>query len=111
MALVTTLGLVVYLFMRNVDDVDMSAKRIRNSLRFDEERMVMVDDDPTSMDMMTDEDMMCMFKKIANPITRMIRWEDDFTQKHPDNKLPVLDVKMFIDLKDQTEPIKYEFYQ
>ena len=41
----------------------------------------------------------------------MITWEEDYPTKYVDNKLPVLDVKMYVDVDDDEEPIKYEFYQ
>ena len=41
----------------------------------------------------------------------MIKWEEDYQEKHKDNKLPVLDVKMFKDVTDKKEVIKYDFYQ
>ena len=71
----------------------------------------MIDTDVSNTEMKTHRDMMTLFKKIANKVTKMLTWEDDCCDNHEDGKLPVLDVKMFVDVNDQAEPIKYEFYQ
>ena len=73
----------------------------------------LVDSDPNSDNLVTDAKMMNLLKDIANKMIKMITWEEDITDSYEDGKLPVLDLKMFLDKKDfeSEEPLKFEFYQ
>ena len=60
---------------------------------------------------MTDEQMMYILKCVANKVTSMITWEEDCQSFHPDQQLPMLDLKIHLDKNDYLTPIKYRFYQ
>ena len=113
MELAASLSLVILIFSRYVDDIDCVVRKVKHSLRFDEQRLMMIDDYPVSDDntLKTDEGMMQLLRQVADIITSMITWEADWPVWYPDNQLPVLDLKLSLDCEDKYSVIKYRFFQ
>ena len=95
------LGLELLLYQRYVDDMDVSGVRVKVGMKYDEEADMLTNDEPDNDEVKDDAQMMELLRKIANNMIKMITWEEDHCNKYDDNKLPVLDVKMFIDKKDK----------
>ena len=77
-----------------VDDINIVA-RVRNSEERDERT-----------DMVNEVQGMAMFQRIGNSIDASIKLETDSPSKHRDGKMPLLDVKVWIEEskeKNQTE--------
>ena len=87
-------GLEIFLYKRYVDDINIVA-RVRNSEERDERT-----------DMGNEVQGMAMFQRIGNSIDASIKLETDSPSKHRDGKMPLLDVKVWIEEskeKNQTE--------
>merc|ERR1712082_193092 len=98
------------MFLRYIDDANLIVKKINNDITFDEETKEMkmkadnVNDDPKHT--------MKTMKKVANSITQMIQWEEDVPENHPDEKLPILDMKVWVEREEKEHPIiHHEFYK
>ena len=110
--LVRNLGLMLVMFQRYVDDVNAAVIKIKDSMTFDEDKCMMIDNAPgEERDLMTDEQMMEILKNVANKVTKMIRWEQDYPSFHPDGELPMLDIKIHLDKTDELNPIKFRYIQ
>ena len=113
MKLDASLSLAILLYMRYVEDINCVARSIKSTMKFDPITQKMYDEDPDSDPnvLKTEADMMDLLRQIADSVTKMIKWEADWPDKHSDIQIPVLDLKIFIDRQDRGELIKHRFYQ
>ena len=113
-SMVKRLKIELFLFARYVDDIDLSVKRLKKGLKFNKDtgELEETGEKTTEDDKMTDDEVMQVLTDIANSVHRMLTWEPDSVTNHEDNKLPVLDVKMFLAKEDDRDgPIKFKFYK
>ena len=52
-----------------------------------------------------------VLESIANSVCNMLKWELDITDFHPDGKLPVLDIKLFINPENPKSVLCHNFYK
>ena len=57
-----------------------------------------------------DARVMDIVKSVANDIHQSIRVELDYPSKHEDNKIPILDLKVWVERREGTNLILHEFY-
>ena len=96
------------MYDRYVDDIDVALHEtplgavIRNG-------EMMIDDDAIERDLNIPADARAMqiFLEIGNGIHESIQLEIDFPSNHPDNKVPILDLKVWV---DKNMKIVYEHY-
>ena len=50
-------------------------------------------------------------RKIADTVSDMLKFEEDIGEKYADGKLPILDLKVWLEKEEQGVKIKHEFYK
>ena len=90
----------ISLYQRYVDDINIKFKEVQPTT------------ENHNTDNQTPDDVRNMkeIKKIANTIVQMIQVEEDCPSLHEDNKLPILDLKVWIEEKEK-HMIMYEYYR
>ena len=93
-----------------VDDVNGLYKPIENGVDFVDGKLT-YDDEKAKEDENVPDDVktMLVIKKIANSIDSMIQMTTEVPSDHPDKKVPMLDMKVWVD--DESSDIFYEFYE
>ena len=86
----------IYLYKRYVDDVSIVAEGIDNETDDGKEK---------------DERTMEKLKEVGNSIHRSIQLEADYPSNYEDRKLPILDVKVWLETNNGVTKIKHEYYQ
>ena len=79
MSKLCTLGLMVYLYLRYIDDGNIAAKRIPRNLDFDENLMKMIEVEDRGDDVDDDKRTMSILRRVADTIVPMLKWEEDVT--------------------------------
>ena len=100
LARIGRLGMEVLLYKRFVDDANLVLRTPKETTRLannssEEEDRVEVEESP--LDTETDVHYMNMAKEIGNRIHPSIQLEMDCPSLHDDNKLPILDVKVWVE--------------
>ena len=52
-----------------------------------------------------------IFKEMADSVTRMLTWEYDIPEFHPDRMLPMLDLKMYVNKDTRGPTLMHSFYK
>ena len=94
-----------------VDDVTEIAKAIDPGVRFDETKLKMVRiEELVETDKNVPEDKRTMeeLRKIANTVYQCIQFTTDCPSSHQAEKVPVLDLQLFVAMDGK---VKYEFYE
>ncbi|KAL9976409.1 hypothetical protein ACROYT_G013708 [Oculina patagonica] len=89
-------GIVQKMNLRYVDDINVAAKATVPGLRYVEGKIVMdttkVEEDEKRT---SDERTMELIRQVGDDIHPSIKLEVDYRSKHPDEKLPILDLKAY----------------
>ena len=105
---------------RYVDDINMAVQATKPGLRYKEGKLFT---DETSIDedqgMSADKRTMNLIKQVGDDIHPSIRLEIDYPSKHEDGKLPILDLKVWVEDREKEEQgrmkkvstILYEYYR
>ncbi len=97
---------------RYVDDSNVLARRTEVGARYDGERVIVTDESvQEDRDLPDDERTMKLMQSIAAHIHPSIRLTIDYPSKHPEKKVPMLDVKMWIEELDNRRLLLYEHYE
>ena len=97
---------------RYVDDSNVVARAMEIGARYDGERItVTAASIQEDQNIPADERTMKLLQSIAAHIHPSIRLTIDFPSKHLDKKVPMLDVKMWIDKIDDMLTLLYEHYE
>ena len=104
---------------RYVDDINIAAKATVPGLRYVEGKIIMdttkvVEDEKRAPDERTME----LIRQVGDDIHPLIKLEVDYLLKHPDKKLPILDLKVWVEQREReiqgsnqmVSVIVYEFY-
>ena len=104
---------------RYVDDINIAAKATVPRLRYIEGKIIMdttkvVEDKKRAPDKRTME----LIRQVGDDIHPSIKLEVDYPSKHPDKKLPILDLKVWVEQREReiqgsnqmVSVIVYEFY-
>ena len=104
---------------RYVDDINMVVQATPVGMRY-KDRKTHMDERSVAEDqgISDDERTMTLIKQIGNDIHPSIQLEIDYPSKHQDGKLPILDLKVWMETKgeetdrqdEKTSVIMYEFY-
>ena len=99
------------LFKRYVDDVNLALRAIAAGTRYSD-GAIYIDQDAVAqdLDIPADQRTMAIVKAIGNDIHHSIQLEEDYPSKHSDNKLPSLDLKVWIEKSEGSTSIMHEFY-
>ena len=106
------IGLEIILYERYVDDINVIMKRTEKGQRYEGEELIQ--NEETKRDdegIMEDERTMKVFKTIGESIHTSIKLEIDYTSKHEDNKVTILDLKLWIAETEDGTKILYEHYE
>ena len=97
---------------RYVDDTNLVGKRTEEGARYIN-GCIVITEESTSEDkeLQHDKRTMKLLQAIANSIHSSIRMTIDYPSNHPDGKVPMLDVKMWIEEKGGRLQIIYEHYE
>ena len=97
---------------RYIDDTNTSVKETPIGARYIQGRLVTTDESrEEDADIPNDERTMKLLQTIANTIHPSIRMTIDYPSKHRDNKVPMLDLKMWIQEVDGVVRLLYEHYE
>ena len=101
----TKLNIEVPLRKRYVDDINMCAFQIEPGTRFENGQLMrgVPDEDELEEDARVFE----ILKSVGDSIHESIQLEVDYPSKHTDRKVPILDVKVFVEGNNR---VMYEFY-
>ena len=103
----------VYAYQRYVDDIDLIVKGINNKSKCTPDGKVVHSGNPKATianpDHYSDSHTLEMVKKIGNGVTECIKLEVDYPSNHQDNKLPILDMKVWPTLKEKTYSLQNQY--
>ena len=107
------LGVVIPYYTRYVDDINNGVIPHPNGTRYENGELI-IKEECIEEDNKKPRDQVAasLLKEIANSITQMLEFEEDVGSKHPDGKLPTLDVKLWTaEEVDQTVCVRHTFYK
>ena len=97
---------------RYVDDTNVATEQTQVGARYIERRITITDESRSEDEgIPNDERTMKLLQTIANTIHPSIRVTIDYPSKHSDGKVPMLDLKMWLEEWDGTGRILYEHYE
>ena len=97
---------------RYVDDTNICTKETPVGARYEQGRITITEESRTEdEDMPNDERTMKLLQTIANTIHASIRMTIDYPSKYRDKKVPMLDLKLWIDIVDGVVRILHEHYE
>ena len=115
-------GLRLRMYKRYVDDVNVVINAPRAGLKFVESEGKVIQDESVAeqeQDIKADKRCMALVQKIGNSIHPSIELEVDYPSRHEDGKLPILDLKVWVEMKrgqdereeeDGVSVVLHEFY-
>ena len=96
------IGITIGMYKRYVDDINISVQRVELGARLIEGRIVIVEDHiETDQEIEEDQRTFTIIKQIGESIHKSILLETDYPSKHADDKLPILDLKVWVH-RDET---------
>ena len=104
----------VKLYRRYIDFFNIAVARIMSGMKYDvkSNRLIFC---PTQFELdklvSPQRKTFIILQQIANSILDMIDWEIDLPENYEVNKLPVLDLNVYLDKSDKRNLIKHEFIQ
>ena len=113
------IGIIQKMNLRYVDDINVAAKATVPRMRYAGGKIVidttLVEEDKKRA---PDERTMELIRQVGDDIHPSIKLEADYPSKHPDKKLPILDVKVWVEQREKVvqgsnqmvSVIMYEFY-
>jgi len=108
--LLSNANIVVSLFKRYVDDADIMVFPIKANVQWDSERKCLVELDGGEDEEPLDKRTFRVLREIADSVTSMIKWSEEYPSAHESGKLPVLDVQMWCEYDGTSTRILHEFY-
>ena len=97
---------------RYIDDTNVVATKTAIGARYDGERITISDESITEdEEVPEDERTMKLIQSVAAHIHPSIRLTIDYPSNHTDGKVPMLDVKMWIETIEDRKVILYEHYE
>ena len=107
------LGIVLKLFKNYVDDENVVMRSLPCGTRLENEVLV-VKEEEVETDSLIPEDQrnMELLKEVADAIEPMIQTTIDYPTNHEDNKMPILDLKVWTETReDGGREVEFEFYR
>ena len=110
-------GLKLRLYKRYVDDVNVIINAPKAGFKFVESEGKVVQDESVAgqeRNIKVDKKCMTLVQKIGNSIHSSIVLEVDYPSRHEDGKLPILDLKVWVEMRKQEQNqvcvVLHEFY-
>ena len=110
----STLGIIILLYLRYIDDINLATIALAPGSYFDKNtQKISIDLGKVAEDKNIQKDIRTLkvLRDIADSIVPMLKWEFDTPSSHENERLPVLDLNIWLDGKDNTNKIKHSFYQ
>ena len=97
------------MYKRYVDDINIALRPVESGMRYIDGGIIQ---DPvgTEEEEEADRRTMNLIKLIGNDIHPSIQLEVDYPTKYPDGKMPILDLKVWIEQTEQGSRIMHEYY-
>lgn len=96
------------LHKRYIDDSNFATPSVDVGARYDGEKLVYTEESQNEdADMEADKRTMLLLKSVADYIHPSIRMTIDFPSNHADGKIPMLDIKMWIEMVNERFLIRY----
>ena len=95
--MLTTLGIIMLLYLRYIDDINLATVALAPGTYFDENtRQLLVNEDEINNEKKVPDDVRTLkvLRQIADSIVPMLNWEFDTPSFHDNNRLPVLDLNI-----------------
>lgn len=107
----TGLGIELRMCKRYVDDVNLAMNELPLGTRYSN-GTVSIDDGAIEEDLHVpgDKRTMDIVKAIGNSVHPSIQLEVDVPSNHPDNRMPILDLKVWVETTDGVTKIVHEYY-
>ena len=103
-----TLGIIPKMYTRYVDDTVIVIEAIQEGYRLVKNKLIWSKQaEMEDKDVPDDKRSFSILRQIADIIDKDIQWEEDTPSCHNDGKIPVLDLKVWI---EDDRSIKFEFY-
>ena len=100
------------LHQRYIDDTNLVGEQTEVGARYEDGRIIITDESVREdQDIPDDERTMKLLQSIANSIHHSVRMTIDYPSKHADKKVPMLNVKMWIEEGDDRRLLLYEHYE
>ena len=97
---------------RYIDDSNLATKQTEKGARYDGEKVVITEESRNEdAEIPDDERTMKFLQSVANSIHPSIRMTIDYPSKHVEGKVPMLDLKMWIEKIGEVRRIIYEHYE
>ena len=111
-----SLGIRVIMYKRYVDDVVIVTEKVKEGYRFDGKSMVKAEDVPEGWNVSYPEHSdnkhtLDVLADIANTLDNDIVMEPDVGENHDNDKLPVLDLAMWMEEEGKGPQIRFTFYR
>ena len=106
------LNIQLKMYIRYVDDSNLATNPLQLGCRYENNQLVIKKeliekDKGEKPDKLTAR----ILKEIANTITKMIQMEEDVASNYTDNKLPILDLKVWLEKEEDLVAIRHEFFK
>ena len=96
--LLKDLNIKVYLYKRYVDDQNSGMKALKPGIRYVDKKLVVVEEEvENDKSIPADQRTAAVCREIANTIAPMIQLEEDVPSGHPNGKLPILDLEVWVE--------------
>ena len=107
----SSLLIVLEMMKRYVDDINMAMPPIKPGTRY-QDGAIHHREDLVDHDTGIKEDLrtMLLFKEIGNDIHPSVQLEVDCPSKHDDNRMPILDLKVWVEKIEERSKIMHEHY-
>ena len=105
------LGIVAYMYKRYLDDIDLAARETPLGTRYVDGHLT-IDESAIESNLVipAEKRTMAIIKSIGNDIHTSIQLEVDCPSNYDDEKLPILDLKVWIENINGYNRINHEFY-
>ena len=105
------LGINVRLYLRYVDDINIVIEVPRRGARYKSGKLTYLKEDADSdKEIEDDKRAMLLFQEVGNSIHKSIQVEIEVASKFADRKMPILDLKVWIEVREAVYLILHEFY-
>ena len=101
MQLLSTLGVIVFLYCRYVDDGNLAVKKIPKNVEYDKVSRQFIEVKEVKAGVEDDCHTFNQLKKVADTVVEMFKWEEEVASSSADNMLPILDLKVSYDAKNK----------
>ena len=105
-------GIDIKLYMRYVDDINTLIRKTEPGTRYVDNELIITDEAKIEDERkQPDEITMNLFKEVAETIHESIKLKVDYPSNYEDRKIPILNLKVWVEETDEGTRIIYEHYE